>query len=127
MGQANEKTIHTIWRSMESFCKYSRLNINREKSKLSVSKNYKDSTKKLATSIFDIKISNNFGIYLRFSIRNNNPKHKDHQLIIDKMRARLNNWIVRWLSMRGMSTLVASTFNTIPNHLMQISLLPNKP
>lgn len=102
---------------MDSFCNYCGLNIDREKSNLIVSKICKASTKNLLTSFFDIKISNNFGIYLEFPILNNNPKHKDCQFLIDKMWARLNNCYARWLSMTGRSTLVSSTLNTILNHL----------
>ncbi|OIT27665.1 putative ribonuclease h protein, partial [Nicotiana attenuata] len=64
--------------------------------------------------------------YLGFPMLNNYPRHKDYQPLLDKMRARLNNWNARWLSMAGRCTLITSTLNTLPNHLMQISLLPTK-
>ncbi|OIT01438.1 putative ribonuclease h protein, partial [Nicotiana attenuata] len=64
--------------------------------------------------------------YLGFPMSGTPPKHKDYLPLIEKMRARLNIWNANWLNIAGRCTLIRSTLNTIPNHQMQLSMLPSR-
>lgn len=39
---------------------------------------------------------------------------------------RLSSWKIKFLNIAGRTTLVLSTLNTIPNHVMQYTILPTK-
>lgn len=101
-------------------------NFNKTKSKIIVSKTCHPQIKISLTNLFDINISNSLGMYLGFPITDKKPKSKDYQFLIDRMRFRLNNLNAKWISMAGRNTLASSMLNTLPNHIMQLLLLPSK-
>lgn len=108
------------------FCKYSGQSINMTKSKIIFSKTCSKEIKVDTSNFFGIKSSTSFGIYLGFPIVDSSPKSKDFHFIIDNMRSPLTNWKINYLNMAGRTTLSSSTFASIPNYVMQYTLLPEK-
>jgi len=124
MVRANHKSSHAIKKGPGFFCKLSGQNINTTKSKIIFSTNCPTTLTNDITNILDIKKSDSFGTYLGFPILNKHPRPKDYQFIIDKMRAKLTAWKIKFLNIAGRTTLSHSCLNSIPNHYMQFTLLP---
>lgn len=67
---------------------------------------------------------NTFGKYLGFPIFMKRPANQDFQFLLDNFKTRLSGWKTKLLSKAERVTLVKSTLNTLPNHVMQLIALP---
>lgn len=119
-------TCNSIKNSLSLFCKLSGQNINLQKSKIILFKNCTPNLAKEVANVFNIKIGNSYGKYLRYPILQNQPTHKDYQFIIDNMQRKLTSWRAKFLNIAGRTTLAISTLNSIPNHAMHYTYLPTK-
>lgn len=73
---------------------------------------------------FSIKEGNSFGKYLGFSIIQSRHKPSYFQFLQDDFKNRLASWKIKFLNMVGRATLITSTLNTLPNHVMQYIHIP---
>lgn len=76
---------------LNKFCSLSGLSINLEKQKIWPSNSVPNSTKQLIKNTFNIKQSNNLGLYLRYPLK---PSYKNSNLkfILKKIDKKLQGW-----------------------------------
>lgn len=126
MGKINKKTSHCIKNCLDLFSKKSGLTINKAKSKIIISPHCPKETSSYLQSLFGIKSTIDFGNYLGFQSLIIILGLNIFQFIIDRLQSRLAHRKCPTLSMVGRITLATSTLSTIPSHLIQYTLLPNK-
>lgn len=116
---------HTIIDHLNHFTTLSGHRINFAKSKIFFSKNCSQHTKSFILGSFNMVEGTHFGKYLGFPIFTSKPSKNDFQYIIDSFKYRLAGWKTNHLTLAGRATLIKSTLNSIPNHLMQLIKIPN--
>lgn len=119
VAKAKPDTINTMCNCLNNFWRLSRQNINSSKSKVSFSRNYNTTVRRLIKDFCNINPSIGFGKYLGFPILNHKTKPSDFQYILDNMKKKLSIWKTNFLSPIGRLTLIKSTFNAIPAYGMQ--------
>ena len=80
----------------------------------------------LLQDLLNITQSQSLGLYLGAPIFVGRRSSQDYQFILDKIGSRIEGWQSKLLSMAGRVTLINSVSSTIPNYIMQTSLLPTK-
>ena len=83
-------------------------------------------TKNLIAGIFDIPTATQIGTYLGTPIFTTHRKASAYQYLIDKIQKKIEGWQVKYLSVAGHATLIQSTSASVPIHVMQTTLLPQK-
>lgn len=118
-------SINTIGHIIGSFCNVSGMEINFDKFKLWLSQKIPNHRKHQISNSLRINATSSIGSYLRFPLK---PKYKiaDFNIIIDKIRHKLQGWKMHTLSFAGCSLLISTTLNQIPCYHMQIFSLPSK-
>lgn len=67
----------------------------------------------------------NFGKYLGYSIYTNKLERNDLQFLLENFKRRLAGWKANFLSTAGRATLIRSTLNSLPNHVVQLMKVPD--
>lgn len=88
------------------------------------SKNCSNATQQDLSNILGIKTSSTFGKYLGFHMFHSTPKSFDFYFLLDNMHSKLVSWKTKFLNMAGRTTLAKASLVGIPNHVIQINLLP---
>lgn len=101
-------------------------NSSTTKSRLFFSANTSVKIKQDVCSLVGIEERMNLGRYLGFPLMNSKLSTTDYQFLIDSLKRRLLGWKSKFLFPAGRLTLINSVLNTLPNHLMQITKLPNQ-
>lgn len=111
-------TCNSIIDTLNHFTAHSGQNINFHKSKIFFSKNCSTTTKPSVLHLFHMHEGKTFGKYLGFPIFVKQPSKSDFQFLLDNFKNRLAEWKTKFLTKAGRTTLIRSTLNHLPNHVM---------
>lgn len=118
-------TYESIIDTLNHFTTHSYQTINFHKSKIFFSKNCSTTTKTSVLNLFHINEGKTFGRYLGFLIFVKKPSKSDFQFLLDNFKNKLAGWKIKFLAKAGRTTLICSTLNHLPNHIMQYLTIPS--
>lgn len=118
-GRITPSSCKSSWDHIDLFISYSGQSINLFKSRIFFSKSTSLTDKALAFGHFNIHEGTCFGKYLGFSIAQGLLKACDCHFLLDSVQLHLTGWETNHLSLAGRLTLIQTTLNAIPNHVMQ--------
>lgn len=123
-SKIDKTSCHCIIDHINHFNTFSGQKINYTKSCVFFSNNCSQQDRDFVLTFLNIPQGHSFGKYLGFSILTKQPTKRDYQFIIDNFKNRLACWKTKTLTLAGRTTLIKSTLNSIPNHVMQLLPIP---
>lgn len=78
----------------------------------------------MTKSILSLQKGHTFGKYLGYPIFMRRPTKQDFQFLLDNFKNQLASWKAPFLTTAGRATLIRSTLNSLPNHVMYLFKLP---
>lgn len=124
LGKADRATCGAMKKTLDLFCARSGQSINSNKSRVIFSKNTDSSTRRCITNMLGIEESEEIGKYLGFPMDLTASRASSFNFIVDKVKDKLSGWKANLISRAGRAVLINSVMNTIPNHVMQCTYLP---
>ncbi|KAF7820958.1 reverse transcriptase [Senna tora] len=122
-SRVDDKSINSIAQTLDLFQLCSGLSINKTKSNIWFSPNTTSSMKSKAISILKFNCHDTPGTYLGFPL-GIKGKVRDFNPILEKIKARMQNWRAKHLSMAGKVTLINSVISPIASFFMQCIPFP---
>ncbi|CAK8578262.1 unnamed protein product [Lathyrus sativus] len=119
-GQATEKQMECLTRTLNKFYNTPGHDISQEKMTLIFSKNVARSMQNKLAHMSVFRIANKLGKYLGIPLRGKNLKKIDFQYLVDQRDAKLTSWKISSLSFTGRITLAKSVIEAIPLYSMMI-------
>lgn len=118
------KSCQAMVTTLTQFTNHSSQIINFDKSKILFCKNCSSNIRNTILQWFHITEGKTFWNYLGFSIFSSQPTKMDYQFLIENFKNKLAEWKIIFLTKTGRTTLIRSTLNSFPNHIMQYIKLP---
>lgn len=125
-GDTDERTVLAIQRVLKVFCEASGQRVSVQKSKLIFSKNTPQVVRDRVQGALNIPMSESLGTYLGVPMDVTHTRASSYNFLIDKFKQKLTSWQGRYLSSMGRVTLINSVLNSLPTHVMQCTMLPQK-
>lgn len=125
-AEASMEQAHLIQDVLQDFCTSSGQRVNKEKTRIFFSKNASPSIISDIGSSLGFKVTKNLGRYLGTPLIHGRKSRSLYADLVSSVRGKLATWKARTLSFAGRITLVRSILQSVPLHIMQTSLLPNK-
>ncbi|XP_042952124.1 uncharacterized protein LOC122289210 [Carya illinoinensis] len=98
--------------------------LNKEKTSILFSRNTKDEARDLITQMAGVQSSLPYGKYLGLPVEIGRSKTKAFRSIIDKVRGRISNWKLKFLSQAGKEIFIKSIIQAIPTYCMGVFKIP---
>ncbi|GMI91176.1 hypothetical protein like AT3G24255 [Hibiscus trionum] len=111
---------------LSAFGNYSGHRVSKNKTQICFSAAVSDSIKAAISDVFGFRVVDSLGKYLGVPVIHQRLRCSDFDFILDKIKARLNGWAARTLSIAGRITLAKSVISAIPVYFMQTMILPKK-
>ncbi|GKV15349.1 hypothetical protein SLEP1_g26146 [Rubroshorea leprosula] len=124
IGKATKNNCLFLKSVLEFFSSRSGLKINPLKSYVFFSKNTPLTVREEICSVMGFLQKDSLGKYLGIPISSKRPCKQDYVFILDKVRAKLEGWKVRFFSLAGRITLINFVMASIPLFYMQSTMLP---
>ena len=109
---------------LDEFCEESGQKVSMEKSRIYFSPNVQFEIKSGICLRLGIQATTNIGNYLGFLIKHRGVPRNRMNFIVERVMSKLAGWKARFLSLAGRSVLVKSIMSTIPNYVMQATVIP---
>ncbi|XP_042950131.1 uncharacterized protein LOC122282245 [Carya illinoinensis] len=98
--------------------------LNKEKALILFSKNTKAEARDLITQVAGIQSSQPYDKYLGLLVEIGRSKTKAFRSVIDKVRGRISNCKLKYLSQAGKEILIKSIIQVIPTYCMGVFKIP---
>lgn len=122
---ASKNQGRVIQNILDTFCKISGQKVSQPKSKVYFSKNTSAALQGEISRLLDFSVTQNLGVYLGVPILHGRLTKSYFSKLVEKIRGKLSSWKVGTLSFAGRVTLAKSVLQSIPNYLMQTTLIPS--
>lgn len=116
--------VEVINTCLRLFCNSFGQKVSIDKTRICFSKNVHWSVRRDNSSEFGFQRTGNLSKYLGAPLFHKQPRRGDFQFILDKASQRLSDWKRMQLSFAGKMTLTKFVLASLPNYIMQTSLLP---
>ena len=123
-AKANESGAKTIKEVLAKFCDESGQLVSMDKSRVYFSPNTREDIKDRICFSLGIQATNCLGKYLGMPLKHKGAARSQYNYIAERMLSKLAGWKARFLSFAGRCVLVKSVLTTIPNYVMQGTVLP---
>jgi hypothetical protein len=100
--------------------------LNRDKMAMFFSRNTSSKTRALIMNLTGIPSSQRYDKYLGLPALVDKSRVREFQYITDKVRKRISDWNVKFLSQAGKEILIKVVLQAIPTYCMSLFLLPKK-
>lgn len=122
--EASEGQIDIVKDCLDRFCSCSGQKVSLAKSQIYVSNNVRNDFSEHLAAKAGIPLSKDLGRYLGVPSLHNRVNESTFAGILDRIKARLEGWKARYLSLAGRQVLAQSVLNSIPYYTMQTARLP---
>lgn len=122
--EANLQQMEYVREVLGYFCHFSGAKVSKEKSNIVFSSNVPRPVGSEISNLVGFRVANSLGTYLGIPFVEGRSERQRFAPLLKKIRARLDNFSGRSLSLAGRLTLVKSVLCSIPYYTMQIARLP---
>ena len=123
-AEARLDQVQVIKDCLNAFCDASGQKINEGKTRVFFSRNINHNIKSQLSHSLGFNMSADLGRYLGVPLHHERVSKSMYQFTVDKVKQRLASWKCHSLSLAGRNTLINSVALSIPNHVMQTSIIP---
>ncbi|KAH1089306.1 hypothetical protein J1N35_016563, partial [Gossypium stocksii] len=125
-SKADSKHCRVLKDILDRFYALSGLKINARKTNIFFSKGVDEGSVDTISIMFGFQPVHNLGHYLGVPLLHQRVTSGTLQLVVEKVRGKLQSWEVKKLSLAGCITLAQSVLLSIPSYFMQTMMIPKK-
>lgn len=123
-AEATEGGAHSLKQILKDYEVSSGQCINFDKSMVFFSTNTKDREREVVSQILGVRRANDLERYLGLPSMVGRRKRSSFQILKDRLKQKIDNWSVRFLSQGGKEVFIKAVLQAIPNYSMACFLLP---
>ncbi|KAJ0075024.1 hypothetical protein Patl1_34399 [Pistacia atlantica] len=122
--KANQYEWNRLFKLLDTYEKSSGQRLNKEKTSIFFSKNTKDDVKQQIIQVAGVKFSHPYDRYLGLPTLIGRDRTRDFKHILERVRGKLSNWKMKYLSQAGKETLLKDVIQALPTYSMGVFKIP---